>query len=76
MIEVVRERVPMCTRCACIRIDDVWLVPPPAAIAALEGTNTFVHSICEVCARALIDEEHRAQVAAARRSRLAIGEGS
>ena len=50
MIDDVGERVPMCTRCTRVRIDDAWLIPLPIVVAALEGTNAFVDSICEACA--------------------------
>jgi hypothetical protein len=57
VIEEVTERVPMCTRCTRVRFDDVWRMPVPAAIAALEGTNTFARSICAPCVQALMNEE-------------------
>jgi hypothetical protein len=49
-------RVPICTWCSRILIDDVWLVPLPAVVAAFDGANTFTNTICDKCADALIHE--------------------
>jgi hypothetical protein len=42
--------VPACAWCGRVRIDDTWLVPPPAALAAIDARNTLSHSICDACA--------------------------
>jgi hypothetical protein len=33
-----------------VRIDEVWLRPPRAALAAVDGRYAFSHSICDPCA--------------------------
>ena len=50
------HRVPMCTRCTRVWVDDAWLVPLPIVVAVLEGTDTFTYSLCGECADALIAE--------------------
>jgi hypothetical protein len=42
--------VPACAWCGRVRIDDTWLVPPPAALVAIDARNTLSHSICDACA--------------------------
>jgi len=41
--------VPTCAWCGRVRIDGTWLVPPPAALAAIDERNTLSHSICDEC---------------------------
>ena len=41
--------LPICAWCGRVRIEDVWVVPPPAALAAIDDRNTLSHSICDVC---------------------------
>ena len=54
--------IPMCAWCGRVRIDDTWIVPPRAALAAIDARNTFSHSICDACAQthAPVAEERRA----------------
>jgi hypothetical protein len=47
------ELVPACAWCGRIRIDRTWLVPPPAALAAVDRRFAFSHSICDACVDAL-----------------------
>jgi hypothetical protein len=42
--------VPACAWCGRVRIDDAWIVPPAAALAAIDERNTLSHSICDACA--------------------------
>jgi len=42
--------IPTCAWCGRVRVDDAWLTPPPAALAAIDGPNTLSHSICDACA--------------------------
>jgi hypothetical protein len=42
--------VPICAWCGRVRIEGTWLVPPPAALAAIDDRNTLSHSICAECA--------------------------
>ena len=42
--------LPICAWCGRVRIDDEWLVPPPAALAAIDDRNTLSHSMCDACA--------------------------
>jgi hypothetical protein len=44
------DLVPMCAWCGRVRLDDVWVLPPAAALAAIDERNTLSHSICEECA--------------------------
>jgi hypothetical protein len=41
-----------CAWCRRVRIDGTWLVPPHAALAAIDTRNTLSHSICDECAEA------------------------
>ncbi len=41
--------LPICAWCGRVRIDGAWLVPPPAALAAIDARHTLSHSICEAC---------------------------
>jgi hypothetical protein len=45
------ELVTSCAWCARVRIDGIWLVPPRAALAAIDAENTLTHSICDDCAQ-------------------------
>jgi hypothetical protein len=47
------ELVAKCAWCGRIRIDDTWLPPPLAALAAIDEANALSHSICESCFHAL-----------------------
>jgi hypothetical protein len=42
--------LPACAWCGRVRIDDAWIVPPAAALAAIDERNTLSHSICDACA--------------------------
>jgi hypothetical protein len=42
--------LPACAWCNRVRLDESWLFPPPAALAAIDVRYTFSHSICEECA--------------------------
>lgn len=44
--------LPACAWCGRVRIDDDWLLPSPAALAAIDQRYTFSHSICDRCATA------------------------
>ena len=44
--------LPACAWCGQVRIDDAWLTPPPAALAAIDQRYTLSHSICDRCAAA------------------------
>ncbi len=41
--------LPVCAWCHRVRIDDTWVVPPPAALAAIDARHTLSHSVCDVC---------------------------
>lgn len=45
--------VPACAWCGQVRIDEAWLMPSPAALAAIDQRYTLSHSICDRCAAAL-----------------------
>jgi hypothetical protein len=45
------DLVASCAWCGRVRIDDIWLVPSPAALAAIDTRNTFSHSICDECSQ-------------------------
>lgn len=62
------EIVPTCAWCGRVRVDGTWLLPPPAALAAVDQRYTFSHSICDACAdRARpVDRERVTAGAAAR----------
>ena len=38
-----------CAWCGRVRIDGTWLLPPPAALAAVDPRHAFSHSICDSC---------------------------
>jgi hypothetical protein len=42
--------VPSCAWCGRVRIDETWVVPPPAALDAIDAHNTLSHSMCDACA--------------------------
>ena len=39
-----------CAWCGRVRLDDEWLLPPRAALDAIDGQNVLSHSICDGCA--------------------------
>ena len=39
-----------CAWCRRVRIDGTWLVPSPAALAAIDERYAFSHSVCDACA--------------------------
>ena len=41
--------LPICAWCGRVRIDDTWLMPPPAALDAIDRRNALSHSICDAC---------------------------
>ena len=41
--------LPVCAWCGRVRIDGTWIVPPPAALAAIDARHTLSHSVCDVC---------------------------
>jgi hypothetical protein len=47
------ELVAKCAWCGRIRIDETWLFPPFAALAAIDETNALSHSICDSCYKAV-----------------------
>ena len=42
--------LPACAWCGRIRIDATWVLPPPAALAAIDQRYALSHSICDHCA--------------------------
>jgi hypothetical protein len=50
--------LPVCAWCGRVRIDEVWLLPSHAALAAVDDRYTFSHSICERCADNLTGVAH------------------
>jgi len=52
--------VPICAWCGRVRIDDTWLVPPPAVLTAIDERHALSHTICERCVDALPVSERRA----------------
>ena len=42
--------LPACAWCGHVRIDEVWLRPPRAALATVDERYAFSHSICDPCA--------------------------
>ena len=42
--------IPMCAWCGRVRIDEQWVEPPRAALAAIDVVNTVSHTICPECA--------------------------
>jgi hypothetical protein len=42
--------LPACAWCGRVRVDEGWVVPPPAALAAIDQRYTLSHSICDRCA--------------------------
>jgi hypothetical protein len=39
-----------CAWCGRVRLDGKWLLPPRAALDAIDGHNVLSHSICNGCA--------------------------
>jgi len=39
-----------CAWCGRVRLDDKWVLPPRAALDAIDGQNVLSHSICDGCA--------------------------
>jgi hypothetical protein len=52
-----------CAWCGRVRIDETWLPPSPAVLAAIDQRYTFSHSICDLCATAYAPalEDRRAE---------------
>jgi len=52
IVEIYEEGgiMPTCAWCGRVRIDDAWVVPPAAALDAIDARNTLSHSICDACA--------------------------
>jgi len=52
IVEIYEEGgvMPACAWCGRVRIGEAWVVPPPAALAAIDERNTLSHSICDACA--------------------------
>jgi hypothetical protein len=42
-----------CAWCKRVRIDGTWLLPSPAALAAIDERYAFSHSVCDGCATAI-----------------------
>jgi hypothetical protein len=43
--------LPCCAWCGRVRIGETWLLPPAAALAAIDQRQVFSHSICDLCAQ-------------------------
>ena len=41
------QMLAACAWCGRVRIDETWLLPPPAALAAIDQRYAFSHSICD-----------------------------
>jgi len=41
--------VPICAWCGRVRIDNRWLAPPSAVLAAVDERYALSHTICEPC---------------------------
>jgi hypothetical protein len=46
----------ICAWCGRVQIDGTWLLPPPAALAAIDERNTLSHSVCDECAQRVGEE--------------------
>jgi hypothetical protein len=46
------ELLSACAWCGRVRIDQAWLRPSTAVLAAIDQRYTFSHSICDLCAAA------------------------
>lgn len=44
------DMITTCAWCGRVEFDDEWLMPPQAALAAIDAPNTLSHSICPKCA--------------------------
>ena len=51
------DRVPICSWCTRIQLEGAWLVPLPAVVVALDGTDAFAPTICEACAADVINDD-------------------
>lgn len=51
--------LPACAWCKRVRIDETWLMPSRAALAAIDERYTFSHTICDVCAERASRTEDR-----------------
>ena len=49
------EILPACAWCGRVQIDETWVSPSPAALAAIDQRYTFSHSVCDACAGILSD---------------------
>ncbi len=56
--------LPACAWCGQVRIDEVWLRPPRAALAAIDERYAFSHSICDPCATNLNEAAGRTKMIA------------
>jgi hypothetical protein len=45
--------LPACAWCGRVRIDEAWLLPSGAALAAIDQRYAFSHSVCDGCAHRL-----------------------
>lgn len=45
------EILPFCAWCGRVRIDETWLLPSRAALAAIDQRYTLSHTICDDCAQ-------------------------
>ncbi len=43
------EPITMCAWCRRVELDGEWVLPPQAALAAIEAEYTLSHSICPEC---------------------------
>lgn len=48
------EILTACAWCGRVRLDDAWVSPPPAALAAIDARYAFSHSICGGCTEAYL----------------------
>jgi hypothetical protein len=44
------ELLVTCAWCGRVRLDGMWLLPPRAALDAIDVQNVLSHSICDGCA--------------------------
>jgi len=48
------QMLTTCAWCRRVWVDSAWVVPPRAALAAIDERNAFSHSICGECALAYV----------------------